>query len=120
VQNQTNLDFIWLDYCATVKHIKEDIESLKQITNINSVIAVTLFRGRDSTINDEGRNIVLDGWFSTPLPYFKSCGKYDYFEDGSAMTVYVFKVPSYLRKILPKEVNNGFNKEFSPVSPQFA
>ena len=99
VDNHFCVDFIWLDYCGSVKCIHEDIQLLKKITTDKSIIAITVFRGRDSIINEEGRAMVIDGWIAESFPLHKRIKTWLYHEEGGNMGTYVFKVPSNYFKL---------------------
>jgi hypothetical protein len=100
VKNQVILDFIWLDYCGSVTGIDKDIELLKKFANEKTTIVITVFRGRDSAINEKGRNLILDTYINQSFPLHKRVKELIYKTESGNMGTYIYKVPGSIFKHL--------------------
>ena len=100
VKNQRFFDFIWLDYCGSVTGIDSDIELLGKIANEKTTIVITVFRGRDSAINEKGRNLILDTYINQSFPLHKRVKDLIYKTDSGNMGTYIYKVPGSIFKKL--------------------
>jgi hypothetical protein len=96
VKNQDRLDFIWLDYCGTVKQAFEDLPLVRKLASEKTTIAITAFCTRDGMINQRGRKMILDKNMEDNFPLHKRVKVITY----NGMGVFIYKVPGSIFKKL--------------------
>lgn len=115
VKNQISYDLIWLDYCGSIKGLDKDIQLLKPLVSNKTVIAITLFEGRDGTLNQEGRIRLATEYIKDTFPLFDL----DKYTRYTRMGVFIYKAKHTLRKeqyvrrnFTPNEVPNWLRSRF--------
>ena len=98
VNNQRMCDFIWLDYFGTFKKLRDDMEFVEKISEVDTIIAITLCRRGDDSIDRQSRKKDVATLVSDYLPLHRETFHKAY-GGKSGMEIYIYKVSAKLRRM---------------------